>query len=136
MSVAGEHPDLSGTWKSNVTKSDFSYLSGLKSQTLKIEHSGPKLKVTSTAVYQVGGRTESYSFTTDGKTNSNFMNGMAAETSSLWEGAELIFDVHRGSYWGYKERWSLSEDGKMLTVKRHTILTRGETNELFVFDKQ
>ena len=85
---------------------------------------------------QLGERTESCSFTTDGKTNSNAMNSTPAKSSSLWTGDELIFDVRRGPNWGHKERWSLSGDGKTLTVKSHTILTRGEINEVFVFDKQ
>jgi len=64
------------------------------------------------------------------------MDGIPAETSCVWDGDELVFDVRRSPNWGYKERWSFSEDGKTLSVKRHTILARGETNELFVFDKQ
>jgi hypothetical protein len=136
VSLAAEHPDLTGAWKLNVTKSEFSRLSGLINKSLKIEHSEPKLKVRSTVVDQLGERTESYNFTTDGKTNTNTMNGFATETSSIWNGNEILFDVNRGPNWGYKERWSLSPDGKTLTIKRHTILTRGETNEAFVFDKQ
>jgi len=54
LSVAGDHPDLSGRWKLNVTKSAFSYLSGLQSKVLKIEHSDNKLKVRSTVVDQLG----------------------------------------------------------------------------------
>jgi hypothetical protein len=135
-SVSAEHPDLTGTWKLNVTKSDFNRLSGLISKALKIEHSEPKLKVSSAVVDQLGEHGESYTFTIDGKTNTNTMNGFATETSSIWDGDEIIFDVNRGPNWGYKERWSLSSDGKTLTIKRHTILTRGETNEAFVFDKR
>jgi len=87
-------------------------------------------------VDQLGEHSESYNFTTDGKANENDMDGIPAETSCVWDGDELVFDVRRSPNWGYKERWSLSEDGKTLSIKRHTILARGETNELFVFDKQ
>src|SRR5215470_16710092 len=75
-SIAAEHSDLGGRWKLNVTKSDFSYLSGLQSKVLKIEHSDHKLRVRSTVVDQLGEHSESYNFTTDGKANENDMDGI------------------------------------------------------------
>ena len=131
-----EIPNLSGTWKLSVAKSDFSHATGLSTSTLKIDHQEPKLRVRTSLVDQLGEHSESYRFTTDGKTNSNTMNGFLTETSSVWDGDRLVFDVRIGTSFGYNERWSLSPDGKTLTIKRHTILPRGEITEEFVFDKQ
>jgi hypothetical protein len=128
--------DFNGTWKMNVTKSDFSRIGGLSAETLRIEHNEPKLRVRVVIVDQLGEHTDSYSLTTDGKKNSNSVGGVDAETTCAWSGKVLVLDVVRGLNTAYKERWSISEDGRTLTIKRHTILARSEITEEFVFDKQ
>jgi hypothetical protein len=134
--AASDTPDLSGTWKLNVMKSDFSRVGGLNEKSLRINHQEPKLRVAVVFSDFFGEHSESYNFTTDGKKSSNSMSGYSSEMTSIWSGGQLIVDVARAQDIAYKERWSLSSDRKTLTIKRHTILPRGEIKEEFVFDKQ
>jgi hypothetical protein len=144
--AAAADTNFSGTWKLNVAKSDYNQAqgrsdlggraNGLSAMTLKIEHKNAKLKVRTDLVDNLGAHTEDAVFTTDGKPQTNSPHGFSVETSAVWDEATLVMDVKEGLNFTYKERWSLSPDGKTLAIKHHIIYPQSDVTEEFVFDKQ
>jgi hypothetical protein len=127
--------NFSGTWNLNMAKSDFNPASGLTKMTSQIEQRGEDLTVRTRLVDHLGDRSERASYRLDGRVNKN-SDGVATESTASWDGDTLVFNVKQGIGLAYKERWSLSDDGKTLIIKRHTIFARSEVTEEYVFDKQ
>jgi hypothetical protein len=132
--------DFSGTWKLNTGKSDFGQMPAPDSVIEKITHQDPTLKanVATTGGMQ-GDSTYDVSYTTDGKECVNHMGENEFKSTLKWEGDELVVET-KGSFGGNeftaKGRWSLSSDGKMLTVTQHFSSAMGEGDVKEVFDKQ
>jgi hypothetical protein len=133
-------PDLSGSWKFNSAKSDFGAFPAPSSLSQKVTHAEPKLTVAVKMTSDMGDLDLTSSYTTDGKetTNPGFGGG---ETKSVakWEGDILLVDT-KGSFgdqpFTMKDRWTLSEDGKVLTIQRHFASGMGEVDQKIVLDKQ
>lgn len=68
-------PNLSGTWKLNVAKSDFGPLPAPSARTDKIEQSDPNLKIAITQSGEQGEFTYTMAYTTDGKESTNVLRG-------------------------------------------------------------
>jgi hypothetical protein len=132
--------DFSGTWKLNTSKSDFGPMPPPDSLSEKITHQDPSLKatVTSTGGMQ-GDMTYDVSYTTDGKECVNHLGENEFKSTVNWEGDELVVNT-KGSFGGNdftsKDRWTLSSDGKTLSVARHLSSAMGEADIKTVFDKQ
>ncbi len=131
--------DFSGTWKGNATKSDFGPMPAPDSLTEKIAHEEPNIKIN---VAQVGGQGDmnyDMAYTTDGKEAVNTVGGNEFKTTLKWEGDDLVGDT-KGSFDGNdfttKDRWTLSDGGKTMTVTRHISTSMGEFDMKLVFDKQ
>lgn len=131
--------DFSGTWKANTTKSDFGPLPAPDSMVEKIAHDDPSLKVN--VVQTGGGGDQNYDmvYTTDGKESVNHPGGNEFKTTLQWDGDDLVADT-KGSYEGTdftaKDRWTLSDGGKTLTVQRHISTSMGEFEMKLVLEKQ
>lgn len=132
-------PNLSGTWKMDPAKSTFGGGPAPKSRLDRISHNEPNLKDTITQ--DLRGRESTYdmNYSTDGSETSNSVNGTAVKSAAKWEGDELVIDT-KGSIMGrslkFHDRWSLSPDGKTLTLVRHLSNPMGESDQTIVFDKQ
>ena len=124
LPAADAKPDFSGQWKMNAEKSDFGPLPAPTSRNDKIEHKEPNLKITRTQSSQQGENTSEWDCTTDGKECKVEMRGspLKLKTTVQWDGDALAFD-HKGTFNDLdiriKEKWTLSEDGKVITIKRH-----------------
>jgi hypothetical protein len=127
--------DLSGDWKLNAAKSDYGPVPQPDEMTLTIKYSDPSLQMSTT---QKGGRgevTTELKYTTDGKPAEN----KGSKGSAKWDGAKLVIDSVRqrqGSDLTFHEVYTLSADGKTLTVNNHIIAPQGEFDLVQVFDKQ
>lgn len=135
--TAQDKPDFSGTWKADIAKSNFGVLPAPQSATLKVEHKEPNFKLVSITVGDSGERTYELSFTTDGKECTNFVGNTEVKSVLKWEGAALVME-HKaaGGEVTLKDRWTLSEDGKTLTLVRHWSGSQGETTQTLVHEKQ
>jgi len=137
--MAQAKPNFSGTWKVNMAKSDFGALPAPDSRTDKIMHEDPDLKVHVAQISQMGEINYDAVYTTDGKESTNSINGNVFKSTVKWDGDDLSLDT-KGSFNGndvtIKDRWTLSEDGKTITVQRHFSSTMGETDQKVVFEKQ
>src|SRR5258708_21072762 len=65
--AAQSKPNFSGTWKLNVSKSDFGPLPGPDSQSNVIEHNDPVLKVNVSVEGPQGKQNFNFTYTTDAK---------------------------------------------------------------------
>ena len=134
-------PNFSGEWKMNLEKSDFGQLPGPKSRTDKINHKEPDLKINRTTVTQADQTFASeWNCTTDGKECSNEIpGGVVLKSTAKWDGEALAVDS-KGTFGQgevqIKDRWTLSKDGKTLTIARHLISEMGEADQTFILDKQ
>jgi hypothetical protein len=132
--------NYSGTWKANIEKSDFGAMPAPDSQTDVIAHSDPSVKVSVSSKGQMGDMNYDMNFSTDGKETQNNQGDMIQTTSTAkWDGDQIVIDT-KGSFNGTdftaKERWTLAEDGKTLTVDRHVTSAMGEFDMKILMDKQ
>lgn len=132
-------PNFSGDWKVNISKSDFGALPAPDSQTEQITHTDPDLKMHMAQTSQMGEMKYDAAYTTDGKEATNNANGNVFKSTVTWDGNDLAFDT-KGSFNGNdftaKDRWTLSEDGKTITVQRHLASSMGQTDQKIILEKQ
>jgi hypothetical protein len=135
-------PDFSGTWKLNKAKSDLGMMADRMPDdfTVKIDHKDPEIKISQPGMR--GGNQES-KVSTDGKpvetTSQTQMGEMKSRAVAKWEGAALTLEVNReiaGNTMSQSDRWTLSEDGKVLTIARKMSGPMGEMEITQVLEKQ
>ena len=143
-------PDFSGTWVLDASKSDQMGMGrrggGIPPNiTLTIKQSGNELSIT--REIEMGGnqRSSEAKFTLDGKenTNSGMMGRGEMVSKSRWEGDNLVIEgtqkisSQRGEMEiATKEIYSLSADGKVLTITTTRTTPQGERTTKQVYNKQ
>jgi hypothetical protein len=142
---AQDHPNFSGTWKLNPSKSQLSDFSPSE-RTDVITQDGSQLTDKVTATNQMGDSSYTLKFTADGKkvtlTGANAVNiGMlsVSDITAQWNGAHLVLNITEsveGNPIPEKDTYELSTDGKTLTISQQTNTPMGEMDSKFVFDKQ
>lgn len=147
-SFAQTKPDYSGTWKLNVTKSDFGPVPGPTAQTDVIEQSAQTIKIAVSAEGD-GGKTQyTETLTTDGKEVAISADSPLAHPSpevnmqsitASWDGPTLTV-AQKLTYGGDPvtgvSHYTLSADGKVLTISSDYQTSAGDASRTFVFDKQ
>jgi hypothetical protein len=136
---SGAAPNLSGTWKLNVSKSDFGVLPGPESRTDRIEHANGSLKDVVDAVGPDGKQAYTLTYTTDGKEVVNTPGGLEVKSHASWEGPALVVNSKlkfQENDVEVKSIYTLSADGKTLTVNSHLSSAMGETDQKLIFEKQ
>jgi hypothetical protein len=127
-------PNLSGSWILNVAKSQYGQFPAPEIMTRQIQHKDLELSM---STYQKGAQgevTTDLKYTTDGKP---VVNG-ANQGSAHWEGDKLVIESSRdyqGTKLTQREEWTLSPDGKTLTIATHVKLPNGEFDVKQVFEK-
>lgn len=139
LASAQAKPNFSGSWKLNASKSDFGAIPAPDSRTDKITHEEPNLADTMSTSGQMGDVTADLKYSTDGKETTNSIRGNEIKSTAKWEGDELVISS-KGSIQGndltLTDHWSLSEDGKTLTISRHINSPMGETDQKVILEKQ
>lgn len=138
---AQTHPNFTGTWKQDDSRSTVRLGSKLK-YTNKIDHQDPKLSKTTIADY--GDREPTpytLTYTTDGTpAKTSDREGDQITTTVKWEGSTLVFETGEKEKAGSlmtRETWTLSPDGTTLTKKIHRTGGRGgDSDQTFVLVKQ
>jgi hypothetical protein len=135
---AGVKPNFSGTWKLDVTKSDFGVLPPDNSRTCVIEHADPVLKVAVSADGAQGKQDFTLNYTTDGKEAVNNAGGLELKSILGWESGSLVENTklkYQDQDVTVKQVWLLSDDGKTLTQNAHYTSPMGEMDTKFVYAK-
>jgi len=116
LSAQQVRPNLSGTWKLNLSKSKLAPQRPFGGDSYKIKHLEPQLEMVH------GGNT--YRYVTDGKQHVANVSPGEGETlaKTYWDGDTLVIEKRQeigqgGSSW--VSRYTLSQDGKSLTVTHH-----------------
>ena|SRR5450631_883282 len=113
VSAQQAKPNLTGTWKLNLNKSKLAPRHGPGGDSYIIKHSEPRLEID----HMFSGRSEIYSYVTDGKERVASRSQQDGETraKTYWDGDTLVIEKHQaGSFW--VSRYTLSQDAKSLTV--------------------
>lgn len=133
-------PNFTGDWKLNTTKSTFGDIPAPDSMTYKITHDDPKMVTAQKQSGQMGEIELHSTCTTDGKecTNEGF-GGAPWKTVAKWDGDALTVET-KGQFgdqdFTTKQKWTLSEDGKTLTIAQTFSMSMGEFSQTLVFEKQ
>jgi hypothetical protein len=127
-------PNLSGNWILNLAKSQYGQFPAPEVMIRKIQHKDPGLSM---STYQKGAQgevTTELKYTTDGEPVVNGEN----QGSAHWEGDKLVIETSRDyqqTKLTQREEWTLSVDGKTLTIATHVKLPNGEFDVKQVFEK-
>ena len=132
MKRAYEKPSLSGRWEVDLERSTQRGPETTRI-TIDLEHREESLiqDVRATKAngekervifrYRIGGETE------------NQIGGSSAVSRANWEGPELVIETkmaRAGSEFRFQDHWSLSEDGKTLTMTHRDGALAGQTTVL------
>lgn len=137
--AAQSKPNFTGDWKMNAAASNFGGMPAPSSLTEKIVHDEPTVKVATAQSGDFGDMNADFVFTTDGKECQNKVADFQVKSTLKWEGPVLVVDSTmdiQGNAATMTDRWSLSEDGKTMTVDRHFSSAMGAGDGKIVFDKQ
>lgn len=136
----GPAPNLSGTWKLNISKSDFGQFPPPDSRKEEITDNEPNIKIVSTWTGgPMGDGTMSVDLVTNGKETAGEAFGMSTKNTARWEGSALLVNTTLQSDNGdatVKSAYNVSPDGKTLTVAAHISGPMGEMDMKSVYDKQ
>ena len=136
---AAGQPDFSGEWKLNVGKSDFGAVPPPASQTMKIDHKDPVLKVVNEQIGAADGDTTmNATYSTDGKETKNDYRGAPLTSVAKWDGDVLVIDTKvdlQGASSTVKATWKLSDDGKTIAVNTKISTPQGAFDIKSVFEK-
>ena len=134
----GQSSSLNGTWQMNPAKSDFGSGPVSESRVDRISIEGPNVKDTITQKLRRGPEsTYDMNYATDGSESENRVRGTLVKSTAKWDGATLVVDstVFAFRQEMMNDRWSVSADGKTLTLIRHMTGPR-RADQKIVFDKQ
>jgi hypothetical protein len=106
---------------------------------MKVEHKEPDLKAETLMAGQMGEWKMEASYKTDGTETVNKMGPSDSKSTAKWEGKALVI-VTKASWEGnameITGKWSLSEDGKTLTMDQKIRGDQGEFLMTWVMEKQ
>ncbi len=131
---AAATPNFSGHWKLNVEKSK---LDDPYQEERTVDHKDPDLTVSLKAVSDGEEEESTAKYRTDRKETRNMLDGDPLFTTAHWDGDALLFDsqiISDTDTIELHDRWTLSSDGKLLTVTRKQKVGRDERDLVFVFD--
>ena len=137
--LAAPKPNFSGSWKMNAAKSDFGRMPVPAKLERIIKHSEPKMTVQSLTSSPQGDLTSVSTYSTDGKESLNTVRGTQVKSVVSWVGPTLVVQSTRqvqGTEITAVEHWSLSVDGKVLTVVNKISSPAGVVEATTVMDRQ
>ncbi|HJX85909.1 MAG TPA: hypothetical protein VJ723_16335 [Candidatus Angelobacter sp.] len=136
--VAATTTDLSGKWKLNVEKSTFGLLPAPLNWTANITHRDPALKVETTEETPDGPRSQVLEYTTDSKKCTNKVRDREFRSVLHWDGPVLVIEtegLYEGDPFRAVDHWTMSLDGKTITIERHASNAYSETNQSLILEK-
>ena len=130
-------PNLTGEWKLNLTRSQYGTVPAPVAVTRKIRQEGVSLSMSTYQKTPQRDVTSELNYTTDGKVCINKMSTGEAKGTAKWTGDSLVIESSQqvqGAELKSREVWTLSSDGKTLTIATHLVLPQqGEFDVKQVF---
>ena len=132
--------NFTGDWKMDPSKSDAGPMTLPESIVMKIRHDDPGLAVnTKTTGGPMGDSDINFKYTTDGKECTNEVRGSVLKSKLVWDG-DVLTVSHKRDFQGneitFQDRWTLSGDGKTITINRKISSPQGEFEAKTVLNKQ
>jgi hypothetical protein len=138
--ASGDHPNFTGNWKMDSDRSDFGQIPKPATLVRKIEHEDPNVRIITTFSTPANGEvTTDVKHTTDGKESVNTIRGSEVKSTMAWDGNSLELISKRnlnGKELVTKERWTLTNKGKVLTVFNSTNGAQGPLTFTVVMNKE
>ncbi len=132
-------PNFSGKWQINLPKSDYGRIPPPQTLVRTVKQSDPNMSVSTTQSRQGKESTISFTYTTDGKESVSQTPTGDVRIVAKWEGDSLVVESTRdvqGNEVKQIDRWTMSEDGKSMTVVVTLKSPQGETRMILFLDKQ
>jgi len=132
-------PNFSGEWKMNSQRSNFSPLPQPDRLVRKIVQRGSNLKIRTTQYGQGREIVTDLAYTTDGAECKNVIRGQEFNGTARFDGDTLVVESRRevqGMQIAQTESWTLSPDGKRLTILNHVETPQASFDITIVLDKQ
>src|SRR5579883_1647286 len=129
LPAADGKPDFSGEWKMVASKSDFGPMPVPERVVEKIVHKDPSLELSSVQVDAGTERKVDMSYRTDGTPTKGKIGENEVTSTAAWEGAVLAIESKLQTparTLTFKERWTMGEDGKSMTVLRTVSTDLGD----------
>ena len=127
-----EIPNFTGVWKLNMEKSVLRGPAPARGL-VKIRHREPEL-IQALMMRGADGREVPVRFVYEtGKVTTNSARGIAVKTHAQWEGGEYLLESTMdlpGRRVRFRDYWSLSEDGKTLTMAHRDDELAGQVSVL------
>ena len=124
---AGAAPNLSGEWKLNLQKSNYGAIPAALEVTRKVKLSGINLSMSTDQKTAQRDSTSELNYTTDGKVCINKVTNGDSKGTARWDGAALVIESSQQNgpqELKSREVWTLSPDGKTLTIQSNTVPTK------------
>lgn len=132
-------PNFTGEWKLNLAKSKYGPIPPPVEVTRRIILDGMKLWMQTNQKSPQKESTSELRYTTDGKPCVNKLANGDATGAAHWDGDALIIESSQQNgpqELKSREAWTLSSDGKTLTILTHLTLPQGGIDVTQVFEKQ
>jgi hypothetical protein len=137
IGMAADKPSFSGEWKMNPAKSNYGPFPPPTALLRKVTLAEPTLTIVDDQTGGGADGTTTRKYTTDGKSVSFDINGTPVVGSAAWDGSSIIVSTAVDSVGlSFKDKMSLSADGKELTSKVQVASGQGEAELTIVFDRQ
>lgn len=131
-------PNFSGTWTLDLGKSQYGQVPAPQAVTKQIRHNDPALSISTRQQASQGTSTTEVKYTTDSKPAVNKIASGESHGTARWQGDSLVIESSveaQGAQLKQREVWTLSADGKTLTIAIHLTLPNGEFDVKQVFEK-
>lgn len=127
-------PNFSGNWMLNISRSQFGQFPAPEVMTRSVQMEPTQIAMTTFQKGAQGEVTTALKYSLDGRPSVNGPStGMAK-----WNGEALVIESSReaqGAKLTQRDTWTLSPDGKTLTIESHIKLPNGEFEVKQVFEK-
>jgi hypothetical protein len=139
--------DLSGEWKLNESKSDLGPMQAFAARVIKINQKSDSIAISQTSPSPNGqDRTLSETWSYDGKeTETTLFGNSKKKSTAKWsdDGKSLIISYILNLDFGGQameikgtETWTISDDGKTLTIENNSSSSQGDLSTKAVYNKQ
>jgi hypothetical protein len=131
-------PDFSGSWKANVSKSNFGAMPSPDKYTRVIEHKEPTVKIEESQASERGEWTGIINLKTDGTPTNSEIRGNPLKSVARWDGDVLSVKStldFNGNVIELNDRISLSADKQTLTLQRKIDTPNGVLEQSVVFER-
>lgn len=140
--LAAGDPDFSGMWALNESESQIRRSQDTPWKRMLVEHKDTDVRCTPAEQPEPDAKKAprmTMQFATNGKEIAHPIGDATGKSIAKWEGSALMINTIVSSpqrSFTRMDRWKLSRDGKVLTVRRQIVTLQGQIESTLIYDKQ